>query len=174
MAEQTAEVITRLLIEDFKRRLLVESLPRLRQCLSLLTPEQIWYRPNEMSNAIGNLLLHLNGNVSQWILNGLGRMPDHRRRDEEFAERRTLSADTLMTKLESTLAEVEKVVDQLTYEDLVTLRPVQCFEETGVSILMHVAEHFSYHTGQITYITKFITQADLGFYNGQNLQQTNA
>ncbi len=172
MAEDSAQVITRLLIEDFKRRVLLESLPRIRRCLAELTPEQIWYRPNEMSNSIGNLLLHLNGNVRQWILNGLGRLPDTRHRDQEFAERKPLSTEILLAGLESTLAEVEMVVDQLTSADLVALRPVQCFEETGVSILMHVAEHFSYHTGQIAYITKSLAKVDLAFYAGQNLQQT--
>lgn len=164
--------IAELLKEEFKRRLILESMPRIEKCLAWLNTQQIWYRPNDQSNSIGNLLLHLNGNVRQWILNGLGGQPDFRHRDEEFTARELLTASQLIFPLQETMQQVVNVVDKLTPEDLVHKRPVQCYEETGVSILMHVAEHFSYHTGQIAYITKALEGKDLAFYDGQALNKT--
>ena len=162
--------ITQALIADVILRLMKESLPRIRSCMSQLSTDQVWWRPNESSNSIGNLVLHLNGNVNQWIGNGLGQQPDHRRRQTEFDERTPLDKETLMELLNSTMLSAQQIIGSVTPEDLLTKRPVQTFEETGISILIHVTEHFSYHTGQIAYITKMLTDKSLDFYAGITLE----
>ena len=162
------------LIQDVKRRIIQESVPRIKKCLDQLTEEEIWYRPNENVVSVGNLVLHLCGNVRQWILSGLGGYPDHRQRDEEFKKKGPLPTSTLVQLLDELSVAITQVLDQVTPEALVAPRIVQGFEETGISILVHVTEHFSYHTGQITYYVKTRKNIDLQYYGGQDLNQTSS
>ena len=166
----TSSSITTALIKEVNLRLFDESLPRITQCLDQLSDDQIWWRPNESSNSIGNLILHLCGNVRQWIGTGLGAQPDHRKRQSEFDERRILSREALLQELMSVMTMAKDIISQVSEADLLTERPVQTFQETGLSILIHVTEHFSYHTGQIAYITKMLTDKELGFYDGVPLE----
>src|SRR5260370_33577372 len=80
-------------------------LPKIERCLELLNDEQIWWRANPQSNSIGNLILHLSGNVRQWIVSGLGDAADSRDRDREFAQRDVISREELITKLQQTLSD---------------------------------------------------------------------
>ncbi len=161
------------LIAETKRRLFDESVPRIKKCVEQLTEPEIWYRPNGHSNSIGNLILHLCGNVRQWIISGLGKAPDHRKRQTEFDERGPVPLPQLLAELDALMAEVDTVLDSLEPADLLQLHPVQVFEESGLSILVHVVEHFSYHTGQITYAVKALKDMDMGYYGQLNLE-TNA
>jgi len=166
-----AQVLANRIIADVKVRLMQESLPRIEKCLSVLPEAAIWQRPNTHSNSIGNLLLHLNGNVRQYILSGLGRQPDSRQRSVEFSTQYGASAQELLTMLWKTMDEVHQVLDRLHVKDLLEVRPVQCYELDGVSILIHVTEHFSYHTGQIVFYTKALQDMDMGFYADVDLEQ---
>jgi len=165
-----SQQITTALLREVKHRLYSECLARIHSCLNKLTDDQVWWRPNESSNSIGNLILHLNGNIRQWILTGLGGQEDHRRRQQEFDERTHFSKEQLWNTLNQTMQELIPVIDNVTPEDLVNKRAVQTFEESGITILIHVTEHFSYHTGQIAWITKMLTSEDLGFYKGITLE----
>jgi uncharacterized damage-inducible protein DinB len=158
------------LVQEVIIRLYNESLPRILKCLDKLENEQIWWRPNESSNSIGNLVLHLCGNVTQWIYSGLGGFPDHRTRQAEFDERRNLDKVELREILIGTMEKIRPVILNLKEEDLLQSRPVQTFMETELTILVHVTEHFSYHTGQIAYITKLLSDKPLGFYDGISLE----
>lgn len=158
------------LIQEAKFRLMEESVPRLKKCLAQLTLNEIWFRPNENSNSIGNLVLHLCGNVRQWILTGLGGYPDIRRRQEEFDEKGPIPTEKLLKDLDNLMLEVEKVLDRLGADDLLQIRQVQgVFEASGISIIMHVVEHFSYHVGQMTYFVKWRKDMDMGYYEGVEL-----
>ncbi len=154
------------LLREVDHRLFEESLPRILNCLDKLTDEQIWWRPNESSNSVGNLILHLAGNVRQWIGTGLGGLQDYRKRQTEFDERRIIDRATLLDDLMAAMNSARTIINQMPEYDLLAVRRVQTFNETGLSILIHVTEHFSYHTGQIAYITKLLADRDLGFYEG--------
>lgn len=162
--------ITQALLDEVKHRMYDECFTRIRLCVDKLSDAQVWWRPNESSNSIGNLILHLNGNVRQWILTGLGGQKDDRRRQTEFDERTQIPKERLLEVLDQTMQDLIPVMDSVTAEDLLKTRPVQTFEETGITILIHVAEHFSYHTGQIAWITKMLTSEDLGFYKDIKLE----
>lgn len=149
------------------------SIDRIRKCVAQLTEEQIWMRANEESNSIGNLLLHLNGNITQWILSGLGGAEDHRERDAEFAQRDALNADELVLKLEATIRSASSVISDLSDEKLVEPMTIQGFETNVTGAVIHVVEHLSYHTGQIAWQTKALSSKDLGFYSGLDLNKTN-
>ncbi len=164
-----ADQITSELIKEVRRRLNEESMSRIEKCLSRLTDEQIWWRPNGESNSIGNLILHLSGNVRQWIISGIGGQIDTRQRNTEFEARGKMSKDDLWGVLAVTMTEIESVLDGITASQLVVQQPVQVYTESVLSILIHVTEHFSYHTGQIAWITKMLTDRQLGFYEGIEL-----
>ena len=160
----------RLLIAEVRRRLLDESLPRLRKCLNELSEEEIWKRPNAHSNSVGNLVLHLCGNVRQWILSGLRKAPDTRQRQQEFDERGPIPRAELLARLESTLAAVDEALNHIHPDDLLAEHDVQIYRESGLSILIHVVEHFSYHVGQVTYVVKAWKDLDMGYYAGVDLE----
>ena len=166
------ELLTQLLLRETDRRLLSESLPRIRKCLAQLSEEEIWHRPNAQTPSIGNLVLHLNGNVRQWVLSTLGGQKDTRQRQLEFDEMGPLPTSKILSDLESTLEQMRVILQHLSTDDLTRNYNVQGFTETGVSILMHVTEHFSYHVGQITYSTKSMKDIDMGYYDGQDLDTT--
>ena len=156
---------------EVQRRLFEESWPRLKRCLDLLEEEEVWLRPNENSNSVGNLVLHLCGNARQWIVSGLGGTPDERRRSEEFAERGPILKAHLHELLDALQPEIIQILDGLTGDDLLKIYNIQGFSENGISVLVHVVEHFSYHVGQVSYFVKARKNLDLGYYAGLNLEQ---
>jgi len=141
-----------------------EYLPKIERCLEQLTDEQIWWRANDESNSIGNLVLHLCGNARQWIVSGLGFAVDARVRDAEFSRRDPLELAELVNLLRSTLSDVESVLRQLDPSTLLEKRTIQGSEVDVLEAVFHVTEHFSMHTGQIILLTKLLTQKDLRFY----------
>lgn len=154
-----------LLITETKRRLFQEGIPRIKKCLAQLSEAEIWHRPNGNSNSVGNLILHLSGNVRQWIIAGLGKQDDNRKRDTEFEERGPIATDILIQMLDDLIVEVSVILDKTTPRDLTDIHEVQVYQETGLSILVHVVEHFSYHVGQITYFTKWKKDMDTKYYS---------
>jgi uncharacterized damage-inducible protein DinB len=139
-----------------------------------LTAEQIWARRHENENAIGNLVLHLCGNVRQWIICGVGGAVDQRDRDAEFARREPLETEELLSQLRATLDEADGVLERLRPEDLVSKRKIQVYDVSVLHAIYHVAVHFSEHTGQIIWATKGLTGEDLGFYGYLNQKKGTA
>ena len=140
-----------------------QNLPRIVKCLQQLSEEEIWWRPNPASNSVGNLVLHLSGNVRQWIISGLGGEKDRRERDREFAEQGPIPRKALITQLRGTVREACRVLAQLSDESLTRKYEIQGYCVTGLDAAFRVAEHFGYHTGQIIYITKLKCAQDLKF-----------
>jgi len=138
---------------------------RVETCLNKLTPEQIWMRGTENQNAVGNLVLHLNGNVRQWILGGAGGEPNARVRDEEFSARGGMEPEALARLLRSAVDRALAVIRQLPHERLAERTTIQGHDVTLLNAIFHVVEHFSGHTAQIIFVTKMLTGEDLGFYS---------
>jgi uncharacterized damage-inducible protein DinB len=164
--------VTELFIKESVFRI-TESQERIHKCLDLLSEEQVWERPNEASNSVGNLVLHLCGNITQYILSSLGGITDQRNRDQEFSIRGGLSKDELKRKLDLVMKPTCDVIQKQSENDLVIEKEVQGFRLSGVGIIIHVVEHLSYHTGQISYWTKQILDIDLEYYAGQDLNVKN-
>lgn len=132
----------------------VEYPAKLRAALRAMPAERVWWRPNEGANSAGNLVLHLMGNVRQWVVAGIGGQADIRQRDEEFARRDGLDVETLLAQLERTLSDVDAVLARLDPEDLLEPREIQGRSTTVFAALYHVVEHFSTHTGQVVWLGK--------------------
>jgi uncharacterized damage-inducible protein DinB len=160
--------VTHLFLEFSRRKLLDHYWARLRTCVESLTDEQAWWRPNEASNSIGNLILHLNGNVRQWLVASFNREDDKRDRPAEFAAENGLTAAELLERLGATMSEAAAVLDRLSEADLVAPYEIQGYHVTGLEAVYQVVEHFGLHYGQIAYITKNVVGRDLGFYRELN------
>ena len=149
---------------DFSVAKLNQLAVRIADCLSRLREDQIWARENENVNAVGNLVLHLCGNVRQWIVASIGGEPDVRVRDLEFAARGGAHASELEVKLRTTIAEAAGILTNLTASRLLEPVRIQGYDASVLEAIYHVVEHFAEHTGQIIYATKLLTGADLGYY----------
>jgi hypothetical protein len=154
----------RLFLEFSRNKLLEQYWPRLRTCVESLTDEQVWSRPNDSTNSIGNIILHLNGNVRQWLVASFKRLEDKRDRPAEFSQRAVISGTVLLAQLGSTMTEVSEVLSRLTETDLLAPFEIQGYHVRGLDAVYQVVEHFGLHYGQILYITKMIQGKDLGFY----------
>jgi uncharacterized damage-inducible protein DinB len=152
-------------ISEARSLLLADYLPKIEKCVALLNDEQIWWRANPESNSIGNLLLHLSGNVRQWIVVGLGGSPDMRDRDAEFAQRAIIPRDELIQHLRQTLNEVDATLARFDSQRLTERFTIQKSDVSALAAIFHVVEHFSMHTGQIILLTKLLTAADLHFFD---------
>ncbi|WP_297693510.1 DinB family protein, partial [uncultured Eudoraea sp.] len=133
---------------------------------------QLWIRPNDNLVSIANLILHLEGNIRQWILTGIGNHPDHRKRDLEFSQTDRIDRKEMLSKLKDAIDKTIEVVNQIQDEEWTKVRSVQGYKESVLSIVIHVIEHFSYHTGQITYYTKLLTNKNTNYYGDQDLNLT--
>lgn len=150
-----------------------ENLLKTESCLAQLNEDELWFRKNESSNSIGNLILHLNGNITQYILSALGGSTDKRERDKEFQPESRIGKNELLEIHQSIIHQTMDVIQKLDESALLKKRMVQGFEKKGIEILIHVVEHYSYHTGQIAWAVKELKNKDLGFYKDMNLNQRN-
>jgi uncharacterized damage-inducible protein DinB len=150
-----------------------ENTSKLRTCLDELDDSEIWKRPNKHSNSAGNLMLHLSGNIRQWIISSLGNVEDSREREKEFAADGGYSKSQLAEKLFSTLEEAKKIIQNISAEEILKKRKVQGYYYSGIAIIIHVTEHYSYHTGQIIFWTKLLKDKDLAFFAGVDLNVKN-
>ena len=139
-------------------------LPKLLHCMEGLSEEDLWWRPNEVSNSIGNLVLHLCGNVRQWIVSSIGGVEFKRDRDGEFAARGPIPRAELIEALKQAVAEVDAVLARLDSRRLLDRLMIQKYDVSTMQAVYHVVEHFGYHLGQILYIYKMRTGADPRFY----------
>ena len=155
----------RAFLAEARRHLREDYLPKIERCLERLTDEQVWWRASERSNSVGNLLLHLEGNLRQWVVSGAGGAEDARARDREFAERQQLSRGTLLAGLRAAVAEADDALARLDPAALLETRRVQGLDVTLMAAVFHAVEHFSMHTGQIILLTKLLADEDLAFYD---------
>ena len=144
--------------------LLHEYLPKLARSIEALTDDDIWWRPNDASNSIGNLLLHLRGNVTQWILGSVGGQPYARERQQEFDARTGPEAARLLADLSEVVREACTVITAQTATTLLERRTIQGYDVSVLEAIYHVVEHFSMHTGQVIWLAKARRGIDLGLW----------
>ena len=150
------------------RHELQQRLLRVEYCLQKLTLEEIWSREHEIENSVGNLVLHLCGNIRQWIISGVAGAPDNRDRDAEFAHREPVGAEKLARRLRETVEEADRILASLTPDELLAKKKIQVYNLTVLNAVYHVVEHFGEHTGQIMWATKRMLGEDLNFYRYLN------
>jgi len=133
---------------------MASALDRIKHCLGQLTDEQIWWRHSAAENSIGNLILHLCGNVRQWIVGGLGGAKDIRNRPAEFAERGPIPKGELLRNLEAIVQQAQAALKQLKAEQLLKNRQIQGQDVTGLKAIFDSVPHFRGHTQEIIHMTR--------------------
>jgi len=150
-----------------------ENTQRIKKCLQEIDEIEIWESPNKNSNSIGNLILHLCGNIRQYAISALGENEDIRERDKEFSTKEGQTKSELLNKLNSTISEAIGIIKNIDEDRLTKIYSVQGFGLSGIGIIIHVTEHLSYHTGQIAFWVKQLKNKDLGFYANIDLNVKN-
>lgn len=138
-------------------------LPKIEHCLAQLADEDVWQRANDASNSIGNLILHLSGNVQQWIIGGVGSLPYERDREHEFGERGNFTREDLLVRLKETLAKADQVLAEVDPARLLERKEIQGCDVTVMEAILRIVQHFALHTGQIMLLTKQRTGEELKF-----------
>src|SRR5262249_24000600 len=133
---------------------LTEAHDKIKHCLGQLNDSQVWWRPQPTMNCIGNMILHLCGNVRQWVVAGLGGAADDRNRPAEFAERGPIPKSELSKRLESVVGEAKEVLDRLTALEMLEGRRIQGFDVTGLGAIFSSVPHFRGHTQEIVHLTR--------------------
>lgn len=152
-------------IAEARRYLSSSYLPKIERCLNALSDEDVWWRPNEESNSIGNLILHLAGSTRMWIVTGVGDIAVQRDRQQEFDERTMISRDDLLALLKETLSEADAVLANFDTTKVLQRRHVRDWNGTVLEAIFHAVEHFSMHAGQIMMLTKMRAGKDLKLYD---------
>jgi hypothetical protein len=150
-------------IEWCRFRLMNQYWPRIERCVSLLTETDVWWRQHEPNNSVGNLLLHLTGNLGQFVLAAIDGQVDTRDKDKEFSERAAIPKAILVRDLRQALAAADKALQRLDSSRLLEMTTLQGRERRVFEVLAVAVEHFALHTGQVIYITKLKTGTDLRF-----------
>lgn len=168
MSMEITPTPTALFLAFSRNKLATQYWPRLRACVESLTDGQVWWRPNASSNTIGNLVLHLNGNVRQWLVDSFSGNEDRRDRPAEFVAQGDLTGAELLARLGATVEEALTVLERLTEAKLVAQYEIQGYRVSGLDAVYQTIEHFGLHYGQIAYVTKLLRNEDLGFYKELN------
>jgi len=150
-----------------------ESVRMIEKSMRHFNDEESWQKPNSELNSMANLLLHLSGNIRQYVISSLGEQPDVRVRDKEFSQVGGMTKSEILSDFKSIVQEAKDVIGTSTKEQLLREREVQGYQLDGIGIVMHVVEHLSYHTGQIAFWVKYRKEKDLGFYEGRDLNTLN-
>lgn len=151
-------------LDRSRHYLATEYRTKIRRAVEAMPADALWWRPHEQANSVGNLLLHLAGNLRQWILTGVEGAPDTRHRAAEFAERDGAAAAQLLANLDRTIGEVDRVFASLNARQLLERRTIQGRDVTVLEAVYHVVEHFALHLGQIIYVAKLRAPGAIQFY----------
>ena len=146
---------------DFSNNKLEQMTTTLNACLNRLSDEQVWQRGGAHENAIGNLVLHLCGNMRQWIMYGVDRQPDVRVRDAEFSADGGMGRAELIALFGSTVAEAREILAKLPAERLTDRTNPQHGEVSVLDAIYQVVGHVQQHVGQIILLTKQMAATDL-------------
>jgi hypothetical protein len=149
----TADDVSRAVLHEASA-VLDQCVIKIRHCLEQLSEEQVWWRPHESMNSIGNLILHLTGNLRQWMVSGIGKVVDVRNRPGEFAERGPIPKAKLLAGLEEVVGETTNLFQQATAVDMLSQRRIQGFTVTGWAALFDCIPHFKGHTQEIVFETR--------------------
>lgn len=136
------------------RHTLDEGRQKIEHCVGQLSNEQTWWRPSPEMNSIANLMLHLSGNVRQWIIAGVGGTADIRNRPQEFADRSQRPKGEVLKLLQATVAEADATIARLNADDLISPRRIQGFDTNVCAVLFDCISHFRGHVQEIIHITR--------------------
>jgi len=134
---------------------------QIRECVNSLNEEQLWWRPNEKANSVGNLVLHVSGSMRHYLSRGVGGIDYKRDRPAEFSERGPVPKADLLKIFDETIAQVAAVLGSFDKDRFLDATDEQDYVPTYFDLIFNVAIHLSTHTGQIIYITKMLEEGSV-------------
>lgn len=151
----------RTFLEIARSRLVVHLTGQVRTCLETLNDQQIWWRANESSNSVGNLVLHCVGSTRHYIGHVVGHRDFARDREAEFSERREMPAAELRSRLDLAAAEADEVLRS--FDPARLLEPTDRTPEpsTYMQVIGMQLVHYAAHVGQILFATKLLKAGSL-------------
>lgn len=144
------------------------------RCALSLSTDELWRRSNDHTNSVANLILHLTGNLRQWLVGGVGGEQITRDRTAEFSSRTQVPASQLLPAFETVIARSIEIVQQAPEAELLRTRSIQNYSVTGLVAIFHAVEHLSFHAGQIVHITKLWKNCDLSLYDAAGQRLSNS
>ena len=155
--------------EITRNHLFIEGKQRIAKCLACIPEALIHQSPNAQITPVANQVVHLNGNIRQWLGEGLLGCAYTRARHQEF-QASDLTSEQLMLLWEELEQDLVPHVSKLDRLNLHTAVCIQGFHTTVLGAWLHVLEHFSYHVGQMSLLAKYYSNQDLGYYEGLDLE----
>ena len=131
-----------------------DAIAKIRHCVQQLSEDQLWWRPTESMNSIANLILHLCGNVRQWVIAGVGGSPDRRNRPQEFSQRDRIPTSQLIDMLDQLAIEFRQSLQNMTADEFMRRRNIQSFDVSALQAVVDSVTHFRGHTQEIIHITR--------------------
>lgn len=165
-----------LILDEFKQNAifrLEEGQRMIQLAFAKIEEKHLWEFPFENGLSLGNQLLHICGNMTQYAIASLSELPDQREREKEFATTAGFNKAALLQQLDQTITQAIASIRQASPNQYTQFRKVQGFELSGIGVVLHAVEHFSYHVGQVAFWVKQLTATDLGFYDQHDLTQLN-
>jgi uncharacterized damage-inducible protein DinB len=149
----TADAVSQAVLVE-AAALLDQCVIKIGHCLDQLSEDQVWWRPEKSMNSIGNLILHLCGNMRQWMVSGIGGAADIRQRSAEFAERGPIPKAELLSRLKQVIAETKEAFQRTDAAGMARERVIQGYTLNGWGALFHTIPHFNGHTQEIICFTR--------------------
>jgi hypothetical protein len=136
------------------RKTLAGAHQRIVHAVTQLDESDIWWRPHDSMNAVGNIILHLCGNLGQWVIAGVGGRDYVRDRPAEFAQRGGIAKDQLLARLRDAVSEADDVISKVDPGTLLSPRRIQSFDVAVVAAIFHAVSHFEGHAQEVIYIAR--------------------
>jgi len=134
---------------------------QIRSCVEELTEEQLWWRPNEQTNSVGNLVLHVSGSMRHYLSRGVGGIEYHRDRPAEFAERGPLPRAQLLAIFDATISQAASILDSFDTSRFLEPTDERDYVPTIFDMIFNIAIHLATHTGQIVFVTKMLNEGSV-------------
>jgi DinB family protein len=158
---QPAKALDKIAMEALRSKITRIFPAQIRACLEELTDDQLWWRPNDTSNSVGNLVLHLSGSTRHYLCRAIGGLDYQRNRPAEFAERGPIPRDQLVRILDETIAQANAALDSFDTANFSAPTDDTKDYATYFDQILGVTVHIAAHMGQIEYITKLLKEGSL-------------
>lgn len=158
---QTRSDMDRVILDALNSRI-TKILPnQILACVEELSEEQLWWRANEQSNSVGNLVLHLSGSLRHYVSKTVGGIDYDRNRSAEFNEREHLRKEEVITIFKETISQVTQILDSFDTSHFLEPTPEPAYNPTVFNLLFNVSIHVATHTGQIVFVTKMLKEGSV-------------
>ena len=148
-------------LETLRKRI-TRILPvQIRECIEQLDEDQLWWRPNEQANSVGNLALHLSGSMRHYLSRSIGGIPYERNRQAEFSERGPLPKDQVIAIFDETIEQAKTSLDSFDTSRFLSPTEEPGYYYTLFEQLVGIAIHMATHAGQIVYVTKMLKEGSI-------------